>query len=126
MTDDMDHPVTRRELREELANHPTRQELREELANHPTRQELHEALAVWAGALEERIVTGVTAQITAHTTAEIARHMTASEERIRADMRAMLDPHQGVPERVTGLEARVERLETKALAPKRARRRRPR
>jgi len=122
MTDDMDHPVTRRELREELANHPTRQELREELANCPTRKELHEALAVWGGALEERIVT----RIMAHTTAEIARHVTASEERIRADMRAMLDPHQGVPERVTGLEARVERLETKALAPKRARRRRPR
>ncbi len=95
-----------------------------------TRRELHEALEIWGNTLEERIVSRVTAQVTvqvtAHTSAEIARHVTASEERIRADMRAMLDPHHGVPDRVTGLEARVERLEAKVLAPKRARRRRPR
>lgn len=120
MTDEMDHPVTRRELREELAS-------------YPTRKELHEALEIWGGELENRlerkmlvigehIAAHVTAQVTAHTSAEIARHVTASEERIRADMRAMLDPHHGVPDRVTGLEARVDRLELKVLAPKRRRR----
>jgi hypothetical protein len=133
---DMDAPVTRRELREELAK-------------YPTRTELHEALATWAGALEERIVTRITAHTTAEITkhiaaseermtarigteiaaseermtAEIARHVTASEERIRADMHACFEPHDDVPERVTKVEElvpRVERLEAKVFAPKRA------
>ncbi len=41
---DMSHPVTRVELREELATYPTRAELREELATYPTREELRETL----------------------------------------------------------------------------------
>ena len=42
---EMDQPVTRRELREDLANFPTKAELREELANFPTKAELREELA---------------------------------------------------------------------------------
>jgi hypothetical protein len=106
MTDEMAHPVTRRELREELAS-------------YPTRKELHEALDIWARVLEDRLVI----RINAHTSSEIARHVTASDELIRADVRTMLEPHDGVPERVSGLEARVDRLEAKVLAPKRSRRR---
>jgi hypothetical protein len=150
MTDEMDQPVTRRELREELAM--TRREFREELANYPTRTELHEALEAWGNTIMDRMdkrmdvrfaaqsaqlttqltaqlttqlttqLTAETARLSAHLSHEIARHVTASEERLRSDMRAMLDPHHGVPERVTGLEARVDRLEAKVLAPKRRRR----
>jgi hypothetical protein len=50
---------------------------------------LHEALATWAGALEERIVT----RITAHTTAEITKHVTASEERMTARMSTEIARH---------------------------------
>jgi hypothetical protein len=55
--------------------------------------------------------------------ADIASQFRAYEERMRDFLRALMDPHHGVPERVTGLEARVERLEAKVLAPKRSRRR---
>jgi hypothetical protein len=44
-------------------------------------------------------------------------------EALRADWRAQLEPHNGVPERVTKLEEelvpRVERLEVRVFAPKR-------
>lgn len=120
---DMDAPVTRRELREELAN-------------YPTRAELHEALGIWAAEIERRVTVSVSAelsaqlgaQLSAHISAqnaEIARQFRASEERMRDFMRACLEPHDGVPERVTTLEElvpRVERLETKVFAPKRRRR----
>ena len=132
---DMDAPVTRRELREELAKlpsredlakhptredlakHPTREELREvlreEFANYPTRTELHETLGIWAAELERRI------------SAEMARLFGAYDERMRDYTRALLEPHDRVPERVTKLEElepRVERLEAKVFAPKRRRR----
>jgi hypothetical protein len=44
MTDAMDHQVTRRELREELARYPTKDDLREELARYPTKDDLREQL----------------------------------------------------------------------------------
>ena len=78
---DMDAPVTRRELRDELAK-------------YPTRTELHEALATWGGALEERIVT----RITAHTTAEITKQITASEERMTARMGTEIARHVAASE----------------------------
>jgi hypothetical protein len=121
----MDAPVTRRELREELAN-------------YPTRKELHESLEAWAHVLIERmdkqgaqITAQLSAQLSAQMSAafsvqneEIARQFRASEERMRDFMRACLEPHDGVPERVTKLEElrpRVERLEAKVFAPKRRR-----
>jgi hypothetical protein len=92
-----------------------------------TRRELHEALEIWGARLEDRITEKVTEKVTANVTAtlsvEMARQIQASEERMRDFMRALMDPHHGVPERVMGLEARVERLEAKVLAPKRSRRR---
>jgi hypothetical protein len=75
-----------------------------------TRRELHEALELWANRIVDL------------TTGEIARHVTASEERIRAEMRACFEPLNGVPERVARLEElipRVEKLEQRVFAPKR-------
>ena len=146
---EMDAPVTRRELREELANLPTREELakyptrddlRQELANYPTRKELHEALDIWGTELERRITANVTANVTASVTANVTANVTASlsaslsaemarqfqayDERMRDYTRALLEPHDGVPERVTKIEQelvpRVERLEAKVFAPKRS------
>jgi hypothetical protein len=55
----------------------------------------------------------------------MARQLQAYDERMRDYTRALLEPHDGVPERVTKLEElepRVERLEAKVFAPKRRRR----
>jgi hypothetical protein len=65
-------------------------------------------------AREERMTAEIARHVTAseeRMTAEIARHVTASEERIRADMHACFEPHDGVPERVTSLEQLVPRVE---------------
>jgi hypothetical protein len=118
----MDAPVTRRELREELAN-------------YATRRELHEALDTWAGAIIDKITTQVTTQVTAQVTAQVTVAMDARFAEMRAlikttetalimRMDALLDPHHGVPERVSKLEAeelpaRVRKLESKVFAPKR-------
>jgi len=64
-------------------------------------------------------------QVVAHTVGHAIR---ASEERQRDYMKALLDPHHGVPERVQALEAenlpaRVAALESDAPPPKRQRRR---
>jgi hypothetical protein len=97
-----------------------------------TRRELHEALGIWGGNLMARmdrqaeVVTAqVTAQVTAAMSVELARQIQASDERMRDYMRALLEPHDGVPERVTKLEEelvpRVEKLEARAFSPKRRR-----
>jgi len=82
-----------------------------------TRRELHEALEAWAAIL--------TANISASITAEMARQFQAYDERNRDYMRALLEPHDGVPERVTKLEEelvpRVEKLEARVFASKRSR-----
>lgn len=104
-----------------------------------TRRELYEALEIWANRIvdltDERFdrklavaLAAQSAQLTAELTGEIARHVTASEERIRAEMRACFEPHNGVPERVTRLEElvpRVEKLEERVFAAKRRRRAAP-
>lgn len=43
--DDMERPVTRGELREELTSYPTKEDLRDALANYPTKEELDDGLA---------------------------------------------------------------------------------
>lgn len=82
-----------------------------------TRRELHEALEIWGAILTKNITASVTASINA----EMARQIQASDERMRDYMGALLEPHDGVPERVTKLEElepRVERLEARVFAPK--------
>ena len=86
-----------------------------------TRRELHEALEIWGGTIKSELraeMTEVRAEMRAGfaaQSAEIAQHIRASEERMRDFMRALLEPHDGIPERVA-------RLESKVLAPKRRRR----
>ena len=43
-----EHPITRSELREELARYPTKAELREELSRYATKADLQEELARYA------------------------------------------------------------------------------
>lgn len=83
MSDSMNEPVTRAELREELM------ELREELATKADKADLvplatHFALEMWIGALREELKADaqqreerITSTITEHVSTEIARHVQA-------------------------------------------------
>lgn len=104
---DMSTPVTRGELREELAQleqrldqkFVTKDDLRNELAKYATKQDLD----TWGGALLERM------------TVEIGRAVRAAMESVRISVTAVDDQYRDLP-------ARVARLEAKVFAPKRRRR----
>ncbi len=86
-----------------------------------TRRELHEALDLWAGAIISRMdaqFASHTAQMTAQMTAlieasearqlgELARHVQASEERLRVYIGALDDKYKDLPPRVAALERKV-------------------
>ena len=103
-----DEPVTRKILREELANHPTNEQLDAKLANHPTNQQLVEALS----ALRTAIAEDVAGQIKGYT------------ESMNANNETRLDPYRDVPGRTTALERRSEGHElriSRLEAPRRSR-----
>ncbi len=105
---DMSHPVTRAELREELAKHPTKAELA-----------LH--LQGWADRLidlfraEMSAVRNDMRTLREELGAELARHVRAANEEMRDWTRAFDDRYKDLP-------PRVDKLETKVFAPKRRRR----
>ncbi len=123
--DDMDKPVTRRELREILADYPTKRDLREALAEYPKRVELE----AWGGALNAKIDT-TTARLDAKIDALGAR-----VDRLGVELSAELAQHTNrildavyaitgaVDEKYNDLPPRVLRLEAKVFPPKRQRRR---
>ena len=91
--------VTKDDLRLELQNYPTKEDLRNELAKYATKQDLD----TWGGALLERM------------TVEIGRAVRAAMESVRISVNAVDDQYRDLP-------ARVARLEAKVFAPKRRRR----
>ena len=117
MSDAMNAPVTRAELREELATEvaklatkaelqeevaklATKAELREEVAKLATKAELHSALEIWAGALREELKADaqqreerMTATITATTTATITATITAATASMTATITANIAEH---------------------------------
>ena len=86
------HP-TRDDLRAELAKHPTRDELRAELAKHPTRDELREALAEHPthAQLDTALEGWATAILgsTDRKFAEVIAEMRAIRDELRDEMRGM-------------------------------------
>ena len=109
---DMNAPVTRQELREELANYPTRQELRESLDD--LAQRFDAKFAAMLAAMDARF---------AEMRADMHALIKTTETVLIMRIDASLDPHRGVPERVTKLESeelpsRVRKLESKVFAPK--------
>jgi hypothetical protein len=93
---EMDHPVTRRELREDLANFPTKAELREELATFEAERreelgslktELREELAT-KKELREEFAAKVDLQ---NMTQLLLREMDSREKRSRSDMAAQFE-----------------------------------
>lgn len=90
-----------------------------------TRRELHEALDLWGGAIMSRMdamFAAQTAHLTAHLdarmdarfaateqrlSAELARHVQASEERLRVFIAALDEKYSDLPPRVAALEGKV-------------------
>jgi uncharacterized protein YceH (UPF0502 family) len=100
---DMSTPVTRGELREEIAQLETRLEQLETRLDQKLEHlefRLEARLDLWGGALLERLMT------------ELARHTRASQE-------AMSTQISVIDEQYTDLPARVTRLEATVLAPSR-------
>jgi hypothetical protein len=91
----MDRPVTKRELREELAKYPTKQYLHE---NFPTKEWVAKAFEAWGAAI----------------LAELAKHTKTILEAMRHDVAVVDDKYKDLPRRVKKLEAKV-------FAPKRRR-----
>jgi hypothetical protein len=99
----MSQPVTRGELREELAK------LEESLE-----QKLDQKLELWTGALLARMDSKYESR-RAELSAELASHVRAANEEMRDWVRAFHDGYKDLPPRVAKLEATV-------FAPKRRRR----
>jgi hypothetical protein len=136
-------PVTRDQLREELARYPTREDLREELARYPTREELKETLrhelarfltrdefADFARTVvvsHEKLVATITVQYEA-LRVDIARSARAAAEEHRRELGVLDDRYRDLPARVTTLERTVDAHTRDAAlhpAPPRRRPRRP-
>jgi hypothetical protein len=125
MTTPITRPITRGELREELAAFPTRVELRQELAAFPTRVEMMAAFETWGGALhalvkdirddvkesilrelraEVRAMRGDMAAVEARLTVELRRHTVASTEELTARIAIVDEKYRDLPARVSKLE----------------------
>ena len=128
--DNMNAPVTRRDLREVLASEFAKFEKRFEAR---LEQKFDIKLGLWGGALMEEIrsireqarldkeETRAQARLDKEEIlAELARHTRASAERARADLRIVDDQYKTLPLRVEKLEARV--FGPPPPAPKRAKR----
>ena len=93
--DDMESPVTRRELREELAKFEERFE-----------QKLEQKLEQKFAAFRREI------------SLDLARHVNAIWEQLRTEIRALGEPSKpSIPDELTTLPARVEKLEERVFAP---------
>lgn len=104
MTKDMTHPVTRGELDEALEALDKAFDRR--LAPFATKQELNgavEAIMAALGHQEARIKADIVNVLSA----EIAHHTSALGESLRADMKAMMEPHEDHPRRIANLEVAV-------------------
>lgn len=97
MSDSMNEPVTRAELREELAKVAT-----------------HFALEMWTGALREELKADaqqredrIISTITEHISTELARHVGAVLERARTEIGAVDEKYGDVPPRLANVEAQA-------------------
>ena len=97
--DDMESPVTRRELREELAKFEERFEQKLE-------QKLEQKFEQKFAAFRREI------------SLDLARHVNAIWEQLRTEIRALGEPSKpSIPDELKTLPARVEKLEEHVFAP---------
>jgi hypothetical protein len=107
---DMDRPVTKRELievlNEKLANYATKADLERALARYATKEDLKLSLEAWGAVLEDRIAKGLSLELKQHTKVIL--------ESLQGQVSASDDKYKDLPPRVKTLEAKV-------FAPKRRR-----
>ena len=99
-------PVTRTQLREELARYPTRDELREELARFVTKDEFgqlvqtiaqqHETSMHWFAKRHEELLR------------EISRSARVAAEEHRREVGVLDDRYRDLPDRLTTLERTLD------------------
>jgi hypothetical protein len=126
--DELSRPVTRGELKTELADFARRSELDERFERIDERferidqrfeqleQSFERNLEIWGGALNAKINASTDAL-----RADFTRGLSVMLETIRGDLRASSEPYRDLPPRVDKLEAlpeRVARLEDAVFAPK--------
>ena len=102
----MSRPVTRAELREELASYATKADLAElkaELANHPTTDEMRTALDALVARLRDAIHESRHA-LAAQLSAEIARAFRAIDDSVAQRLTGFEDKYRDLPARVSRLE----------------------
>lgn len=130
-------PVTRDQLREELARYPTHEDLREELARYPTRDELKETLRQELARYPTRdeLADFMRAIVLQHDRTlasidglrvDIARSARAAAEEHRLELGVLDDRYRDLPDRVTTLERTVDAHARDASLHPDASRRRPR
>jgi hypothetical protein len=130
-------PVTRDQLREELARYPTHEDLREELARYPTRDELKETLRQELARYPTRdeLADFMRAIVLQHDRTlasidglrvDIARSARAAAEEHRRELGVLDDRYRDLPDRVTTLERTVDAHARDASLHPDASRRRPR
>jgi hypothetical protein len=98
----MAKPVTRAELRAELAKYPTKTFLRKELAKYATKQDLE----AWGHALHDSLSRKIVTEVAAQVGAQIAHFAKVIQESTRQLFIALDDKYKDLPERVARLEAR--------------------
>jgi hypothetical protein len=130
-------PVTRDQLREELARYPTHEDLRQELARYPTRDELKETLRQELARYPTRdeLADFMRAIVLQHDRTlasidglrvDIARSARAAAEEHRRELGVLDDRYRDLPDRVTTLERTVDAHARDASLHPDASRRRPR
>jgi hypothetical protein len=97
---DMSAPVTRGELRIELAE--LEQKLEKKLEKYATKVDLE----LWGGALFERLLV-MEERLEQRLSAQMARHSNALFERLESLVSVVDEKYQDLPARVTRLEGRV-------------------
>jgi len=115
--EDMDAPVTRRELRDEL------RQFKSEL-----KTELKTELSELKSELKSELTASITKSVVLAVGEEMARQIRAGQEETRAWLRTLDDQYRDLPKRVTTIEAselpsRVAKLEAAVFSPPRKRRR---
>lgn len=125
--DEMDAPVTLRQLREELRQFVTRTELQTELETFG--EKLEARLEARLEAKFDAKLEKIRREIVLDIGEEMARQIRAGQEETRAWLRTLDDQYRDLPKRVTTIEAselpsRVEKLEAAVFAPPPRKRRR--
>ncbi len=111
--DDMEAPVTRRELREEFAKFEERFERKlDEKLDEKLEQKFTREFTVFRREIDDKL-----AEVNRTLSVELARHVNAVAELLRTEIRALGENKPTLTEVLETLPRRVEKLEERVFAP---------